>query len=235
MRGCATRVPAAMQWPRAGVTSSSRARHLCHSRARRLRFCHPRARCSFLSPSPLGGRGEGEGGCWRHLEPLGAFPLCLRLRLRGASPLSLRLRLRSAQGGALILSPGGGEESGKGDAPPRPCRHAVAARGGDKQEPDAPPPRRCAPENLDSRTVPSFKASSDSASSANIMAASGYVHLAGLCRSPVNAVLGNWRPASAGIAKRRLTAADLSTIANGTPPRLFSRGGRPCQGASAPR
>ena len=59
------------------------------------------ARCSFLSPSPLGGRGKGEGGCWRHLEPL------------GASPLSLRLRLRSAQGGALILSPGGGEESGK--------------------------------------------------------------------------------------------------------------------------
>ena len=64
----------------------------------------PRARCSFLSPSPLGGRGEGEGGCWRHPEPLGASPLFLRLRLRGASPLS------------LILSPGGGEESGKGDA-----------------------------------------------------------------------------------------------------------------------
>ena len=33
-RGCATRVPAAMQWPRAGVTSSSRTPHCCHSRAR---------------------------------------------------------------------------------------------------------------------------------------------------------------------------------------------------------
>ncbi len=75
----------------AGVTSRSRTPHCRHSRAR----------CSFLSPSPLGGRGRGEGGCWRHLEPL------------VTSPLSLRLRLRSAQGGALILSPGGGEESGK--------------------------------------------------------------------------------------------------------------------------
>ena len=56
------------------------------------------ARCSFLSPSPLGGRGKGEGGRWRHLEPLGASSLSLRLRLRGAPPLS------------LILSPGGGEE-----------------------------------------------------------------------------------------------------------------------------
>ena len=98
-RGCATPVPAAMQWPRAGVTSRRRTPHCRHSRAR----------CSFLSPSPLGGRGEGEGGCWRHLEPLGASPLCLRLRLRGASPLS------------LILSPGGGEESGKGG----PCPTSV--------------------------------------------------------------------------------------------------------------
>ena len=78
-RGCATPVPAAMQWPRAGVTSRRRTPHCRHSRAR----------CSFLSPSPLGGRGEGEGGRWRHLEPL------------GTSPLSLRLRLRSAQDGPL--------------------------------------------------------------------------------------------------------------------------------------
>ena len=82
----AVSIPAAMQWPRAGVTSSSRTPHCRHSPARRLRFCHSCARCSFLSPSPLGGRGKGEGGCWRHLEPLGASPLCLRLRLRGASP-----------------------------------------------------------------------------------------------------------------------------------------------------
>ena len=170
---------------------------------------HSRARCAFLSPSPLGRRGKGEGGCWRHLEPLGASPLCLRLRLRSAQggplpplldplprrgrairkrgcatrvpaamqrpragvtsrrrtphcrhspargasasvilardarssfplplggegrvrgaagatsslwvrpPLSLRLRLRGASPLSLILSPVGGEESGKGDA-----------------------------------------------------------------------------------------------------------------------
>ncbi len=70
----AVSIPAAMQWPRAGVTSSSRTPHCRHSPARRLRFCHSCARCSFLSPSPLGGRGKGEGGCWRHLEPLGASP-----------------------------------------------------------------------------------------------------------------------------------------------------------------
>ena len=58
------------------------------------------ARCSF--PLPLGGEGRVRGDRWRHLEPLGAPPLFLRLRLRGASPLS------------LILSPVGGEESGKG-------------------------------------------------------------------------------------------------------------------------
>ncbi len=85
-RRCATRVPAAMQWPRAGVTSSSRAPHRCHSRAR----CSPllsssRAVFVLVSLSPWG-REEGEGGCWRHLEPLGASPLSLRLRLRGASP-----------------------------------------------------------------------------------------------------------------------------------------------------
>ena len=64
----------------------------------------PGGRSSF--PLPLGGEGRVRGGRWRHLEPLGASPLCLRLRLRGASPLS------------LILSPGGGEESGKGGACP---------------------------------------------------------------------------------------------------------------------
>ncbi len=76
----------------------------CNGLAHAKDFGAPRARCAFFFPSPLGGRGKGEGGCWRHLEPLGASPLCLRLRLR------------SAQDGALILSPGGGEESGKGDA-----------------------------------------------------------------------------------------------------------------------
>ena len=75
----AVSIPAAMQWL---------------VRAPPLSF--PRARCSFLSPSPLGGRGKGEGGRWRHLVPLGAPSLSLRLRLRGASPLSLRLRLRAA-------------------------------------------------------------------------------------------------------------------------------------------
>ena len=96
-----------MQWPRAGVTSRRRTPHCRHSRAR----------CSFLSPSPLGGRGKGEGGRWRHLEPL------------GTSPLSLRLRLRSAQGGALILSPGGGEESGKEGAR---LLFVISARGTDR-------------------------------------------------------------------------------------------------------
>jgi hypothetical protein len=96
-----------------------------------LHFCHSRVRCSFLSPSPLGGRGKGEGGCWRHLEPLGASPLSLRLRLRGASPLS------------LILSPGGGEESGKEGACPSfviPARltSVISAR------PTAVIPARCA-------------------------------------------------------------------------------------------
>ena len=60
----AVSIPAAMQWPRAGVTSRSRTPHLCHSRAR----------CAFFFPSPLGGRGKGEGGRWGHLVPLGASP-----------------------------------------------------------------------------------------------------------------------------------------------------------------
>ena len=60
----AVSIPAAMQWPRAGV----------RSRRRTPRLCHSRARCAFFFPSPLGGRGKGEGGCWRHLEPLGASP-----------------------------------------------------------------------------------------------------------------------------------------------------------------
>ncbi len=114
----AVSVAAAMQWPRAGV----------RSRRRTPRLCHSRARCAFFFPSPLEGRGEGEGGRWGHLEPLGASPLCLRLRLRGASPLFLRLRLRSAQDGALILSPGGERNQEKGMRDASPCRHAMAWR-----------------------------------------------------------------------------------------------------------
>ena len=85
-RGCATRLPAAMQRPRAGVTSRRRTPHCHHSRARCLRFCHPRARCAFFFPSPLGGRGEGEGAAGATSSLWVRPPLCLRLRLRGASP-----------------------------------------------------------------------------------------------------------------------------------------------------
>ena len=207
-----------MQWPRAGVTSRRRTPHCRHSRARRLRFCHSCARCSFLSPSPLGGRGEGEGGRWRHLVPLGASPLFLRLRLRGASPPLLdplprwgrgirkrgcatrvpaamqwpRAGVTAGAGRPTVVIPPrgarscfplplGGEGRVRGAAgatsslwvrPPlpstplalrsgrrldplprrgrgirkrgmrdaRPCRYATAARGGDKQEADAPLP-----------------------------------------------------------------------------------------------
>ena len=45
-----------------GIRKRRCVRHLCHSRARCLRFCHSCARYAFFFPSPLGGRGEGEGG-----------------------------------------------------------------------------------------------------------------------------------------------------------------------------
>ncbi len=75
--------------------------------------CAPRV---LLSLSPWGERGGRGGGRWRHLEPVGVSPLSLRLRLRAASPLS------------SILSPGGGEESGKGGGRPTAVISARAAR-----------------------------------------------------------------------------------------------------------
>ena len=81
-----------------------------------------------MSPSPLGGERRVRG----------AAGATSSLWVRPPSPFDSACAVRPPL--SLILSPGGGEESGKGDAPPRPCRHAVAARGGDKQEPDAPLP-----------------------------------------------------------------------------------------------
>ena len=73
--------------------------------ARFLRFCHPRGRCAFFFPSPLGGRGEGEGGPLAPPRASGCVP---------PSPFDSACAVRPPL--SLILSPVGGEEPARGRA-----------------------------------------------------------------------------------------------------------------------